>query len=349
MDWDSARESKTWLEDSRKFHHPVAWKLVLVMVLVFLVVLGAVAAYLSLQEIPGNIHSKPVELPNYKQITAGDEKRCILSSQISGKPRQCRDKTGSAALTCCSEACNADGTCDGLWWQPLNNSNCILYRNCSKQENTSFPGSIYRKLAEQWNYKPITDGEMKRCVLSTKMCITNTFDKQCVPSEPISRQPHQCEDKTGSAALACCFTSCSAELLCTAVWWQPQINSTCTFLESGWTIDGSIGSRCSKQENASFPGSMYRKLLFDTWLITDDDNKRCVLSSYISGKPPQCLDRTGSAALTCCSETCLADQTCGGFVWQPESNFNCILFGDCRTLENAAFFRGSIYRVEHGG
>lgn len=200
MDWDSARESKTWLEDSRKFRHPVAWKLVLVMVLVFLVVLGAVAAYLSLQEIPGNIHSKPVELPNYKQITAGDEKRCILSSQISGKPRQCRDKTGSAALTCCSEACNADGTCDGLWWQPQSNSNCILFRDCSTQENATFPGCIYRKLDEVRNYKQITDSEKRRCARSSHL----------------SEKPRQCLHKTGSAALACCSEACIADWTCTA-------------------------------------------------------------------------------------------------------------------------------------
>jgi len=270
MDWDDARDSKAWLQDSGKFRSPVAWKVVLVMVLVVLVVLGAVAAYVSPQQIPGSFHTNPVELSNYFQITVGDKKQCVLSSQISGKPLQCQDKAGSAALTCCSEACTADGTCDGLWWQPQNNGNCILYRDCSTQENVSFSGSIYKKLAElKDGYKPITDGQKKRCVLSGDMCITSdTKDKACAPSKPIlRRQSHQCEDKTGWRQMACCLTVCSAELLCDAVWWQPQSTRTCTLLHSGWNVDGRKGSECSKQENATFPGSMYRLLEHDTWLI----------------------------------------------------------------------------------
>jgi len=146
------------------------------------------------------ISQQYLELSKYEQITDGEKKWCALSSLISGKPRQCLHETSTAALACCSEACTADGTCDGLWWQPQSNSNCILFRDCSTQENATFPGCIYRKLDEVRNYKQITDSEKRRCARSSHL----------------SEKPRQCLHKTGSAALACCSEACIADWTCTA-------------------------------------------------------------------------------------------------------------------------------------
>merc|ERR1712190_487246 len=106
--------------------------------------------------------------------------------------------TGSAALSCCAEACTADPACGGLWWQPKSNSNCLLYGDCSKPEGAAVSGDIFVKTKFIQDYTQTTFDEKKRCALATQ----------------ISGKPRQCLHTTGSAALSCCAEACTADPAC---------------------------------------------------------------------------------------------------------------------------------------